>query len=106
MRFGLVGTGQWATRTHGPGLTAATGVELVGVWGRHPDRTAAIADDLGEAADDDDDELLESVEVVAFAVPPRARVRWARKAPATGTHLLLNKPVADSLDDARALVEE
>ena len=35
MRFGLVGTGPWARRTHGPGLKAASGVELVGVWGRH-----------------------------------------------------------------------
>jgi predicted dehydrogenase len=106
MRFGLVGTGQWATRTHGPGLTAATGVELVGVWGRHPDRTAAIADDLGVAAYDDYAELLESVEAVAFAVPPRVQAAMALEAAAIGKHLLLDKPVADSLDDARALVEE
>src|SRR4051794_41863196 len=100
MRFGLVGTGQWATRTHGPGLTAATGVELVGVWGRHPDTTAAIADDLGGAAYDDYAELLESGEAVAFAVPPRGQAAGApgaapiREAPALG------KPGAGPLDEA------
>ena len=34
MRFGLVGTGPWAELAHGPGLVAAEGVELVGIWGR------------------------------------------------------------------------
>jgi hypothetical protein len=33
MRFGLLGTGPWAQNTHGPGLAAHPGAELVGVWG-------------------------------------------------------------------------
>ena len=53
MRFGLVGTGPWASRTHGPGLTAAKGVELVGVWGRHPEKTAVLAGELGVPGYDD-----------------------------------------------------
>ncbi|MGW7681826.1 Gfo/Idh/MocA family protein [Kribbella sp. NPDC054772] len=106
MRFGLVGTGPWAGRTHGPGLVAATGVELAGVWGRHPDRTAALADQLGIPAYDDYAELLESVDAVAFAVPPKVQAAMALEAAAIGKHLLLDKPVADSLDDARALVDE
>lgn len=106
MRFGLVGTGPWARVTHGPGLRAASGVELVGVWGRHPDKTAAIAAELDITPYDDYAELLESVDAVAFAVPPKVQASMALEAAAVGKHLLLDKPVAASLDDARALADE
>ena len=106
MRFGLVGTGSWARRTHGPGLAAAAGVELVGVWGRHPDKTAGLAGELGVTPYDDYAELLESVDALAFAVPPKVQASMALEAAAVGKHLLLDKPVADSLDDARALADE
>ena len=106
MRFGLVGTGPWASRTHGPGLRAAAGVELVGVWGRNPEKTGTLAGDLGITPYDDYAELLESVDAVAFAVPPKVQAAMALEAAAIGKHLLLDKPVADSLDDARALADE
>ena len=106
MRFGLVGTGPWARYTHGPGLSAADGVELVGVWGRNTDKAKALATDLGVAGYDDYAELLELVDAVAFAVPPRIQATMALEAAAVGKHLLLDKPVADSIDDARALSDE
>lgn len=106
MRFGLVGTGPWAKLTHGPGLRAAADAELVGVWGRDPGKTAAIAADLEVQPYGDYAELLESVDAVAFAVPPKVQASMALEAAAVGKHLLLEKPVADSLDDARALADE
>lgn len=106
MRFGLVGTGPWAKITHGPGLQAAAGVELVGVWGRDRGRTGALATDLGTTPYSDYAELLADVDAVAFAVPPKVQVSMALEAAAVGKHLLLDKPVADSVDDARALAEE
>ena len=106
MRFGLVGTGPWARLAHGPGLGAASGVELVGVWGRHADKAAALAGELGVTPYDDYAELLESVDAVAFAVPPKVQASMALEAAAIGKHLLLDKPVADSFDDARALADE
>ncbi|MEV6282306.1 Gfo/Idh/MocA family oxidoreductase [Kribbella sp. NPDC051770] len=106
MRFGLVGTGPWARRTHGPGLRAAEGVELVGVWGRDAGRANALATELGTTGYDDYAELLEVVDAVAFAVPPRVQATMALEAAAVGKHLLLDKPVADSLDDARAVADE
>jgi predicted dehydrogenase len=106
MRFGLVGTGPWARRTHGPGLRSTEGVELVGVWGRDAGRANALATDLGTTGYDDYAELLEVVDAVAFAVPPRVQATMALEAAAVGKHLLLDKPVADSLDDARALADE
>jgi predicted dehydrogenase len=106
MRFGLVGTGPWAHATHGPGLRAAEGVELVGVWGRNADKASQLAGDLGVTGYDDYAELLETVDAVAFAVPPKVQATMALEAAAVGKHLLLDKPVAESLDDARALADE
>jgi predicted dehydrogenase len=102
----LVGTGPWARLTHGPGLRAAADAELVGVWGRDAGKTAAIAAELEVPAYGDYAELLESVDAVAFAVAPKVQASMALEAAAIGKHLLLDKPVAVSLDDARALADE
>jgi predicted dehydrogenase len=106
MRFGLVGTGPWASMAHGPGLRAAPGVEFAGIWGRRADKTAAMAGELGVTPYDDYAELLESVDAVAFAVPPKVQASMALEAAAVGKHLLLDKPLADAADDARALADE
>ena len=55
LRFGLVGTGPWARMTHGPGLVAADGVDLVGVWGRDPAKAADLAATLDVTPYDDYD---------------------------------------------------
>ncbi len=103
MRFGLVGTGPWATMAHGPGLVAARGVDLVGVWGRSQEKAESLATSLGVTAYDDYDALLADVEAVAFAVPPDVQAEVALVAARAGKHLLLDKPVAVTVDDARAL---
>ena len=103
MRFGLVGTGPWAGLAHGPGLIAAEGVELVGVWGRSPEKTRVLAAELGVAAYDDFEALLADVDAVAFAVPPAVQAELALVAAEAGKHLLLDKPVAMTVTDAHAL---
>jgi predicted dehydrogenase len=87
-------------------LCAAEGVDLIGVWGRDSVKAAKLAGDLGVTAYDDYAELLEAVDAVAFAVPPKVQATMALEAAAVGKHLLLDKPVANSLDDARALADE
>lgn len=103
MRFGLVGTGPWAVMTHGPGLAAAHGVELVGVWGRSREKAEGLSRTLGVTAYGDYDGLLSDVEAVAFAVPPDVQADLALVAARGGKHLLLDKPVAVDVDAARAV---
>ncbi|NEB81666.1 gfo/Idh/MocA family oxidoreductase, partial [Streptomyces sp. SID14478] len=43
LRFGLVGTGSWAARTHAPTLAAHPHTEFVGLWGRRPEAAAELA---------------------------------------------------------------
>jgi predicted dehydrogenase len=103
MRFGLVGTGPWAAMAHGPGLVSVDEVEFVGVWGRRLDRAVPLAQQLGGRAYDDYGALLRDVDAVAFTVPPDVQAVMATEAAKAGKHLLLEKPVATSVDAARAL---
>jgi predicted dehydrogenase len=103
MRFGLVGTGPWAEKAHGPGLVAAEGVELVGVWGRAPEKAESLAGRLGTTAYDDYEALLADVDAVAFAVPPDIQAGMAVRAAQAGKHLLLDKPIALDVEAAREL---
>jgi predicted dehydrogenase len=103
VRFGLVGTGPWAGLAHGPGLLAAEGVELIGVWGRSPERARILASGLGVSAYDDFEGLLADVDAVAFAVPPEIQAELALVAANAGKHLLLDKPVATTVAAANAL---
>jgi predicted dehydrogenase len=104
MRFGLVGTGYWAKITHAPALASTPGAELVAVWGRNQAAAAAVAAPHGATTHADFGAFLDSVDAVAFAVPPHVQAPLAVRAAQAGKHLLLEKPVALSVSDADKLV--
>lgn len=105
LRVGLVGAGPWAELAHAPLLTGGPETELVGVWARRPDAAQALAAQFGTRPVLAYQELLDSCEAVAFAVPPEVQGRMALVAARAGKHLLLDKPVADSLADAERLAD-
>ncbi len=105
MRFGLFGTGHWAAETHAAALEAHPRAELVGVWGRNPDKAAALATRYGVPAFDDVDTLIEACEAVAVALPPDVQADIAVRAATAGRHLLLDKPLALTVADADRVVE-
>ncbi|MET9499151.1 Gfo/Idh/MocA family oxidoreductase [Streptomyces sp. NPDC006552] len=105
LRFGLVGTGPWARRTHAPALAAHPHTEFTGVWGRRPEAAAELAAAHGATAYDEVDALFAACDAVAFAVPPDVQAPLAARAAAAGCHLLLDKPVATEPAAARAVVE-
>jgi predicted dehydrogenase len=100
LRFGVLGTGYWAQEAHATSLAAHPGAELVAVWGRDPARTEAFAARFGIRGHDDLDQLLAEVDAVAVAVPPDVQAELAVRAAGAGRHLLLDKPLALSLDGA------
>jgi predicted dehydrogenase len=106
VRFGLFGTGPWATDVHGPALVASPAAELVGVWGRSPAKAGALAETLKVRAYDDVDALISDVDAVAVALPPDVQASVALRAARAGRHLLLDKPIALSTTDADAIVGE
>jgi predicted dehydrogenase len=104
MRFGLFGTGNWAEITHGPGLVAHPDVELVGVWGRDRAKAIRLAERLGARGFADADKLIASVDAVAIALPPDVQAELAVRAANAGRHLLLDKPLALSVEAADRVV--
>ncbi|MFF4641677.1 Gfo/Idh/MocA family protein [Streptomyces sp. NPDC001389] len=104
-RVGLLGTGPWARRTHAPALAAHAGSDFTGVWGRRPQAAAELAGAHGVKVYEDPDALFADCDVVAFALPPDIQAPLAVRAAAAGCHLLLDKPVATTVADARAVAD-
>ncbi|MFJ4215223.1 Gfo/Idh/MocA family protein [Streptomyces hydrogenans] len=104
-RIGLLGTGPWAARTHAPALAAHEGVEFAGVWGRRPEAAAELAAASGTRAYDDLDALLAECDAVAVALPPDVQAPIAARAARAGCHLLLDKPLATTVEGAREVVD-
>lgn len=105
LRVGLVGAGPWAAGVHAPGLAAHPGTELVGVWARRPDATRALAAAHAATVFDSVPALVDAVDVVAFAVPPHVQAPLAISAANAGRHLILEKPVAATPQQAQQLAD-
>ncbi|MGY1857101.1 Gfo/Idh/MocA family protein [Modestobacter sp. SYSU DS0290] len=104
MRFGVLGTGFWATEVHAASLAAHPDAELVGVWGRDLAKAKAAGARFEVPGTVDLDALLADVDAVSFALPPDVQAPLAERAAAAGKHLLLEKPVALSVDAADRVV--
>ena len=105
IRMGVVGTGHWADVVHAAGAAAHPDVDLVGVWGRDRAKASALAERHGTRGYDDFDALLDTVDLLTFAVPPQVQSELAVRAADAGKHLLLEKPIATDLAAADRMVE-
>ncbi|WP_164702130.1 Gfo/Idh/MocA family protein [Modestobacter sp. KNN46-3] len=104
MRFGVLGTGFWATEVHATSLAGHPDAELVGVWGRDLAKAKAAGAQFEVPGTDDLDALLADVDAVSFALPPDVQAPLAERVAAAGKHLLLEKPVALSVAAADRVV--
>ncbi|MGW4921810.1 Gfo/Idh/MocA family protein [Streptomyces parvulus] len=105
MRIGLLGTGPWADMAHAPALGGHDGLDFAGVWGRRPGAAKELAERHGTRAYDDVDTLLADVDAVAVALPPGVQAELAVRAARAGCHLLLDKPLAPTVAQGRAVVD-
>lgn len=105
LRIGLVGAGPWAQAAHAPMLAAGPETMLAGVWARRPEAARELAARHGTTAVETFDELVSRCEAIAFAVPPDVQAELAVVAARAGRHLLLEKPLALTLEGARRVVE-
>ncbi|HEX3783384.1 MAG TPA: Gfo/Idh/MocA family oxidoreductase [Pseudonocardiaceae bacterium] len=105
LRIGLIGAGPWACQVHAPGIANHPGTRLVAVYSRRAGAAAELAEQHGARVADDPTELISQVDAVALAVPPAVQAEYALLAAKAGKHLILEKPVAATLDDARRLAD-
>jgi predicted dehydrogenase len=77
---------------------------LVGFYDRSPERSATVAAELGVRATRSLDELLDEAEAVTVVVPTRSHHVVAREALERGKHVLIEKPIAVTLEEADDLL--
>jgi predicted dehydrogenase len=104
LRVGLVGAGPWARAVHAPTLAAHPRTKLVTVWARRDAAAASLAAPYGAAVAHSFKELISTVDAVSFAVPPAIQAPLAVHAARAGRHLILEKPIASTVEEAEQIV--
>ncbi|MGV9313474.1 Gfo/Idh/MocA family protein [Streptomyces sp. NPDC003691] len=108
LRIGLVGAGPWAGATQAPALAAHDDVVFSGVWARRPEAAGALAEAWDTAAysgEEGLDDLFAASDAIAFAIPPDVQAPLVVRAARAGCHVLLDKPVATRVPEARAAAD-
>ncbi len=105
--WAIAGIGSHADLKLAPAMKLADDARLVAVYGRDQGRADAFAEKHGaDAAYSDLDELLADsrVDAVFVASPNHLHAPQTIKAAAAGKHVLSEKPMANSVTDAAAMV--
>src|SRR5215831_18333282 len=100
VRAGVVGVGQMG-QYHVGVYSELFDVELVGIADCDRDRVTTIAEKYNTMPTTDYHDLLGTVDVVSVAVPTSLHYRIARDFLEAGTHVLLEKPMTNALEEAR-----
>lgn len=96
---GVVGVGSLGFH-HARLLRDLPGTELVGVYDANPARAAEVAAQLGVSTFSSLDALLTRIAAAVIAVPTTAHEEVALQAIGRGVHLLIEKPLASTLEEA------
>jgi predicted dehydrogenase len=106
IRWGILGTGKIA-RILAAAVRSSQDGELVAVGSRDPDRAALFAEEFGAARHATYEDVVgdPDVDLVHVATHHPFHREWAVRAADAGKHVLCEKPLAVTSDDARAIVE-
>jgi predicted dehydrogenase len=104
IRVGVIGVGRQGER-HCRVYAGMAGVDFVGVSDLSVERGRQVADRHGVAYSQQRDELLEQVDAVTVATPTFSHLEVVAECLRRGVHVLVEKPLAGAVDEARQLVE-
>lgn len=105
LRVGVIGTGALGYH-HARLLRRMDGAEFAGIYDINPERSAQVARELETVAHPSLDALLGAVDAVSVAVPTPAHTEVGLAVLSRGIAALIEKPLADSLEGAEALVRQ
>ena len=106
--IGVIGAGWWGTFAHIPAIKSHPYAELVAVQSREKALAKKIAGDFGAThACTGVEEILaiKELDAVIVASTPNVHFAQARAALESGLHVLVEKPMTFTADEARELVE-
>jgi predicted dehydrogenase len=104
LRVGVVGVG-YLGRFHARIYADMPDVDLVGVVDVDAARAQEIAQQYGARAYTDTHDLLGQVDAVSIVVPTVHHARVARPFLERGVHMLMEKPIAPTLEESQELVQ-
>lgn len=102
-RIGVIGAGALGFH-HTRILRDVPGAQLVGFHDAKPARATQVSTELGVRAFATLESLLDEVDAVSVVVPTPAHFKVASPALERGLHVLIEKPIATTLEEADALL--
>jgi predicted dehydrogenase len=102
LNIGVIGVGHLGS-LHAKMLAEATDVSLAGVYDNDKQKAIHIADEFKSAAYQDVDALISACNAVTIATPTTAHFDVARRAIEQGRHVFIEKPITQSIDEAKEL---
>ena len=103
IRVALIGYGYAGRTFHAPLVRATPGLELVAVSSSRTDRVSADLPGVDVVPSALDLLTPSSVDLIVIATPPDSHVPLAAAALGAGKHVVVEKPIAPTLEDARGL---
>jgi predicted dehydrogenase len=107
VRVGVLGAGFMGS-VHARAYATLPEVEVAAIFAPRPDRGQPLADELGSRWTDDLDALLTdpTIDAIDICLPTPQHRAASEAALAAGKHVMLEKPIALTLEDAAALVQD
>jgi predicted dehydrogenase len=105
LRVGIIGAGQAGER-NAAGFAATPTTSIVAVADVSPSRAQALAQRFGAMAYDDWRTMLaQGLDILVVCLPHNMHVEPCVAAAKQGVHVLMEKPIATTMDDGRRIVE-
>ena len=104
LKAGVLGAGHLG-KIHLKLLNQSEDYELVGFYDANRENAEKIASEFGYKMFNDLDELIAAVDVVDVVTPTLAHFDVAKKVISAGKHLFIEKPITNTYEEARELIE-
>lgn len=105
IKAAVVGVG-YLGRLHAQKYALLEGAEFVGVFDANRARAAEVAAEFGTKAFHDVNELFGKAEAVSIVTPTEHHYRLGMEFLSKGVHVMMEKPITTTTDEARSLVAE
>lgn len=106
-RVGIVGCGSIAKFRHAPEYKANAETEIVGFYDPHFDRVNSMIESFGGVAYESFDAMIadKNIDIISVCSSNVTHADYTMKALNAGKNVLCEKPMATSIEDARAMVD-
>jgi len=104
VKVGVVGVGAIG-RNHARIYSELESADLLGIYDANPETAQSIASEFGTVAIESIDELVGLVDAASVSTPTVTHLDIGRQFLSKGKHVLVEKPISDSVDDARELID-